>query len=69
MFYIGCPAWGYREWVGQDNFFPQKTPASEFLRLYSRKLTTVEGKPSFFRNGVRRRWMLHLLDWLAVYER
>ena len=48
MFYIGCPAWGYKEWVGQNNFFPPKTPASEFLRLYSRKLTTVEGNTTFY---------------------
>ncbi|GAC1564869.1 MAG: DUF72 domain-containing protein [Ktedonobacteraceae bacterium] len=48
MFYTGCPAWGYKEWVGHDNFFPPKTPASEFLRLYSRKLTTVEGNTTFY---------------------
>ncbi len=48
MFYIGCPAWGYKEWVGQDNFFPLKTPANEFLRLYSRRLTTVEGNTTFY---------------------
>lgn len=45
-FYIGCPAWGYKEWVG--SFFPAKTPASDFLRLYSRKLTTVEGNTTFY---------------------
>ncbi len=48
MFYIGCPAWGYKEWVGHDNFFPPKTPASDFLRLYSRKLSTVEGNTTFY---------------------
>ncbi len=46
MFYIGCPAWGFKEWVG--NFFPPHTPASNFLRLYSRKLTTVEGNTTFY---------------------
>lgn len=45
-FYIGCPAWGYKEWVG--SFFPARTPASDFLRLYSRKLTTVEGNTTFY---------------------
>jgi len=45
MFYIGCPAWGFKEWVG--NFFPPHTPARDFLRLYSRKLTTVEGNTTF----------------------
>jgi len=48
MFYIGCPAWGYKEWVGHNNFFPPKTPASDFLRLYSRKLLTVEGNTTFY---------------------
>jgi uncharacterized protein YecE (DUF72 family) len=48
MFYVGCPAWGYREWVGHNNFFPPKTQASDFLRLYSRKLLTVEGNTTFY---------------------
>lgn len=46
MFYIGCPMWGYKEWVG--NFFPAHTSANEFLRLYSRRLTTVEGNTTFY---------------------
>lgn len=46
MFYIGCPAWGYKEWVG--NFFPSHTPASDFLRMYSKRLTTVEGNTTFY---------------------
>src|SRR5689334_2661345 len=46
MFYIGCPMWGYKDWVGR--LFPPRTPANEFLRLYSRKLTTVEGNTTFY---------------------
>ena len=46
MFYIGCPMWGYKEWVGE--FFPPRTPQSDFLRLYSRRLTTVEGNTTFY---------------------
>ncbi len=46
MFYIGCPMWGYKEWVGK--FFPARTPASEFLRLYSQRLTSVEGNTTFY---------------------
>ncbi len=46
MFYIGCPLWGYKEWVG--NFIPEHTPASDFLRLYSRRLTAVEGNTIFY---------------------
>jgi uncharacterized protein YecE (DUF72 family) len=43
MLYIGGPVWGSKAWVG--NFFPKQTPASAFLRLYSRRLLTVEGNP------------------------
>ena len=46
MFYIGCPMWGYKEWVG--TFFPPRTAQSDFLRLYSSRLTTVEGNTSFY---------------------
>jgi uncharacterized protein YecE (DUF72 family) len=46
VFYIGCPMWGYKEWVG--NFFPTHTPPSDFLRLYSRRLTAVEGNTVFY---------------------
>ena len=46
MFYIGCPMWGYKEWVG--TLFPARTPASDFLRLYSKKLTCVEGNTTFY---------------------
>ena len=46
MFFIGCPMWGYKEWVG--NFFPARTPSSDFLRLYSRRLNVVEGNTVFY---------------------
>lgn len=46
MFYIGCPMWGYKEWLG--NFMPAHTPASDFLRVYSRRLTAVEGNTVFY---------------------
>jgi uncharacterized protein YecE (DUF72 family) len=46
VFFIGCPMWGYKEWVG--NFFPAHTPASDFLRLYSKKLNVVEGNTIFY---------------------
>ncbi len=46
MFYIGCPMWGYKEWVG--NFFPARSSASDFLHLYSQRLTTVEGNTTFY---------------------
>jgi uncharacterized protein YecE (DUF72 family) len=46
VLYIGCPLWGYKAWVG--NFFPSRTPAAAFLRLYSRQLNTVEGNTVFY---------------------
>jgi uncharacterized protein YecE (DUF72 family) len=46
VFYIGCPMWGYKDWVG--NLFPPHTPQSDFLRLYSRQLNTVEGNTTFY---------------------
>lgn len=46
VFYIGCPLWGYKEWVG--TFFPPRTPANAFLRLYSQQLNTVEGNTIFY---------------------
>jgi len=38
--------WANKEWVG--NFFPSRTPAGDFLRLYSRRMTTVEGNTVFY---------------------
>ena len=46
MFFIGCPMWGYKEWVG--NFFPAHTPSSDFLRFYSKQLNAVEGNTVFY---------------------
>jgi uncharacterized protein YecE (DUF72 family) len=46
MFYLGCPIWSHKEWVG--TFFPERTPPANFLRLYSRKLSTVEGNTTFY---------------------
>lgn len=44
--YIGCPIWAYKGWVG--SFFPEKTKPADFLREYSRRLTTVEGNTTFY---------------------
>lgn len=38
--------WGYKEWVG--DFFPPKTRPADFLKRYSRRLTTVEGNTTFY---------------------
>ena len=46
QFYIGCPIWSFKGWVG--NFYPEGTKASAFLHEYSRRLTTVEGNTTFY---------------------
>lgn len=46
MLYLGCPIWGYKAWVG--TFFPPHTPPGDFLRLYSRLLSCVEGNTTFY---------------------
>jgi uncharacterized protein YecE (DUF72 family) len=45
-FYVGCPIWSWKGWVG--NFYPEGTKPSEFLREYTRRLTTVEGNTTFY---------------------
>jgi uncharacterized protein YecE (DUF72 family) len=45
-FYIGCPIWSWKGWVG--NFYPEGTKPSEFLSEYTRRLTTVEGNTTFY---------------------
>jgi uncharacterized protein YecE (DUF72 family) len=46
MLYLGCPVWSYKGWVGK--FLPKHTAASDFLRLYSQKLNSVEGNTTFY---------------------
>lgn len=45
-FYIGCPIWANKEWVG--SLYPKGAKPQEFLRIYSRKLNTVEGNTTFY---------------------
>lgn len=45
-FYIGCPIWANQGWVG--SFYPKGTKSADFLRLYARQLTTVEGNTTFY---------------------
>lgn len=57
MLYLGCPLWAYKEWVG--DLFPPGSRSADFLRLYSRRLTTVEGNTTFYavpRPEVVARW-------------
>ena len=45
-FYIGCAVWAYRGWVGE--LYPPGTRSGDFLNLYSRRFTTVEGNTTFY---------------------
>jgi uncharacterized protein YecE (DUF72 family) len=45
-FYLGCAVWGYKGWLG--DLFPSGSRSTNFLRLYSERLTTVEGNTTFY---------------------
>jgi uncharacterized protein YecE (DUF72 family) len=45
-FSIGCAVWAYKEWMGE--LFPPGSKSGDFLALYSRRLTTVEGNTTFY---------------------
>ncbi|MBD2770874.1 DUF72 domain-containing protein [Iningainema tapete] len=45
-FFIGCAVWAYKGWVGE--LYPQGSRAGEFLHLYSRRFTSVEGNTTFY---------------------
>jgi len=45
-FYIGCPVWAHKGWVG--DFFPKGTKSADFLREYASRLTAVEGNTTFY---------------------
>ncbi len=46
MIYLGCAVWSYKDWVG--NLYPPKSQPRDFLNLYSRRFTTVEGNTTFY---------------------
>jgi uncharacterized protein YecE (DUF72 family) len=45
-FRLGCAVWAYKGWVG--DLFPPKSRSSDFLSLYSRRFSTVEGNTTFY---------------------
>jgi uncharacterized protein YecE (DUF72 family) len=45
-FFLGCAVWAYKGWVG--DFYPPGSRQADFLRLYSRRLTTVEVNATFY---------------------
>lgn len=45
-FYLGCAVWSFKGWIGE--FFPPNSRPTDFLRLYSQRLTAVEGNTTFY---------------------
>ncbi|MBW4582719.1 MAG: DUF72 domain-containing protein [Tildeniella nuda ZEHNDER 1965/U140] len=45
-FHLGCAIWAYKGWLGE--LFPSDSRAADFLRLYSRRFTAVEGNTTFY---------------------
>lgn len=45
-FHLGCAVWSFKGWIGE--FFPPQSRAGDFLRLYSQRLTAVEGNTTFY---------------------
>jgi len=45
-FHLGCAIWAYKGWLGE--LFPSDSRAADFLHLYSRRLTAVEGNTTFY---------------------
>ena len=45
-FFLGCPIWSHKGWVGK--LFPKGTKQAEYLHIYSRHFSTVEGNTTFY---------------------
>jgi uncharacterized protein YecE (DUF72 family) len=45
-YYLGCPGWGLKGWVGR--LFPPGTRHTEFLTRYAEVFNTVEGNTTFY---------------------
>ena len=45
-YYLGCPAWGFKEWVG--NLYRKGTRPAEYLQQYASVFNTVEGNTTFY---------------------
>jgi len=44
--FLGCAVWAYKGWIGE--VYPQGTRPADFLHIYSRRFTTVEGNTTFY---------------------
>ncbi|MEJ7602110.1 MAG: DUF72 domain-containing protein [Kofleriaceae bacterium] len=45
-YYLGCPGWGLKSWVGR--LFPPATRTTDFLARYAEVFNTVEGNTTFY---------------------
>lgn len=45
-FFLGCAVWAYKGWIG--DLYPPASRSADFLRLYSRRFTAVEGNTTFY---------------------
>jgi uncharacterized protein YecE (DUF72 family) len=45
-FWLGCAIWAYKDWIG--DLFPPGSQSKDFLPLYSRRFTAVEGNTTFY---------------------
>jgi uncharacterized protein YecE (DUF72 family) len=45
-YYLGCPGWGMKSWVGR--LFPPGTKHGDFLARYADVFNTVEGNTTFY---------------------
>ncbi len=57
--YIGTQGWSYPDWVGR--FYPDGTPSSRYLSVYSKAFPTVEVDSSFYAIPPA----AHFLGWLG----
>jgi uncharacterized protein YecE (DUF72 family) len=60
---IGTSGWSYSDWLG--TFYPQRTPAREWLAFYAGHFPTVELNSSFYRqptSGQFDRWAAQVPD-------
>jgi uncharacterized protein YecE (DUF72 family) len=45
--YIGCTAWGMKEWVG--TYYPKGTKATDFLKAYGKQFNAIELNTTHYR--------------------
>ncbi|MEM7770334.1 MAG: DUF72 domain-containing protein [Cyanobacteria bacterium P01_A01_bin.37] len=62
-FYLGCAVWAFKNWIG--DLYPQGSRSTQFLNLYSKRLTAVEGNTTFYSvpsEAMVQRWLMETPD-------